>query len=258
MCAAGFSSAPVSNWNLLASVTSAVIDASPGDGQFIIRYRMTHDGTCGILLPRDIFWATVTRTEGSIPAASNLASMVWGWLFGINYLITRLPHDLHLSQGGTANGVRRDERVRTADCVVRGIGVLLCFDGLLGASHLAFRLPSLIVCASPGAKSRDISVSMGSGARTSVEVIDRGASDDVQQASKKDCGRRVGLLRRGLCRPAPRASSARGRGESRNAQRAGPGTVSSQPVHGTAAASQPDPRLKSLQELVAFQEHEGH
>jgi len=81
----------VSNWNLLAGVTSATIEAIPGQNQVTVRYsiKVTELLVLCTLLTLLIL-VTVVFAHGPWFAAIAGPALMWAWVFGMNYLITRI------------------------------------------------------------------------------------------------------------------------------------------------------------------------
>ncbi len=79
----------VSNWNLLATVTSATIDAVPGQNEVIVRY---HIQVTELVLFCVFATAAVIAlgmvTGDAWPVAIAGPALVWGWVFGMNCAIT--------------------------------------------------------------------------------------------------------------------------------------------------------------------------
>ena len=81
---------PVNNWNLLVSVTSAEVVVVP-HGERVdvnLRARVTQLWVFCVLVSVFLFGAA--RNSGvSLAGQFCIGAMAWGWLFGMNFVITR-------------------------------------------------------------------------------------------------------------------------------------------------------------------------
>lgn len=77
----------VSNWNLLACVTSATIDAIPGHREVQVRYRIRVTILVVFCIFATLVGSGVALAFGHLSIVGKLAIVVWGGLFCLNYLI---------------------------------------------------------------------------------------------------------------------------------------------------------------------------
>jgi hypothetical protein len=79
---------PVSNWNLLVCVSSMEVRTAAERGEVTVHYMVRMRellATCGLA---SVLALGIAISEHSVIFMAAAGGMIWGWLFGVNYLIS--------------------------------------------------------------------------------------------------------------------------------------------------------------------------
>lgn len=80
---------PVSSWNLLVPVTSATIQAFAESREVVVTYTLQMTEMLFLCGLASIVGIGLAIDQHSLETAGGAAAIVWGWLFGGNYLLMR-------------------------------------------------------------------------------------------------------------------------------------------------------------------------
>lgn len=80
---------PVTSWNLLVGVTSATIQADPEEGAVVIHYEIHVTELVVACCCMSLFGIPVSIATQSLFPGLPWFLLVWIWIFGMNYVLTR-------------------------------------------------------------------------------------------------------------------------------------------------------------------------